>query len=251
MPAKREYNTTNICLASGGTIPYIHGYKAPSCYVHGRIYKPMSARLFQDEVLFTQRLLRAQGLYLGAVLDGEWGPKTEAAYEIFLERSERVACMLGKFDERSERNIRTLLVPVQETARRFLRGVRDAGFDVRIISGTRTYGEQTALYRIGRTKGGKGSIVTNARAGQSNHNFGLSWDIGVWTPEHGYVGDKAGEPVALYRQVATKAKTLGLAELEWGGDWQRFKDLPHYQYTLGYGIGTIRAKFESGAGLFK
>ncbi|NTW57477.1 MAG: peptidoglycan-binding protein, partial [Chlorobiaceae bacterium] len=38
----------------------------------------MSYTLFPDDVLFFQRILRADGLYAGN-LDGQWGPKTERA----------------------------------------------------------------------------------------------------------------------------------------------------------------------------
>ena len=46
---------------------------------------------------------------------------------------------------------------------------------VRITQGLRTFKEQDDLYAIGRTKTGK--KVTNAKAGQSIHNYGLAVDI--------------------------------------------------------------------------
>ena len=46
---------------------------------------------------------------------------------------------------------------------------------VRITQGMRTFQEQDQLYAIGRTKPGK--KVTNAKAGQSIHNYGLAVDI--------------------------------------------------------------------------
>jgi hypothetical protein len=42
----------------------------------------------------------------------------------------------------------------------------------------RSFAEQDALYAQGRTKPGK--IVTKARGGFSNHNFGVAFDIGVF-----------------------------------------------------------------------
>ena len=41
---------------------------------------------------------------------------------------------------------------------------------LRIVQGYRTYREQDELYAKGRTM--PGSIVTKAKGGQSNHNFG-------------------------------------------------------------------------------
>ncbi len=46
---------------------------------------------------------------------------------------------------------------------------------IRITQTLRTFEEQDELYAIGRTKPGK--KVTNAKAGQSIHNYGLAVDI--------------------------------------------------------------------------
>ena len=46
---------------------------------------------------------------------------------------------------------------------------------VRIAQGLRTFAEQDALYAQGRTK--PGAKVTNAKGGQSIHNYGLAVDI--------------------------------------------------------------------------
>ncbi|MEO8506247.1 MAG: hypothetical protein ABI593_01300 [Betaproteobacteria bacterium] len=43
---------------------------------------------------------------------------------------------------------------------------------------------QDAPYRQGRL-GNPGPRVTNARDGQSNHNFGIAWDIGIFTASDG------------------------------------------------------------------
>src|SRR6266480_820794 len=75
-----------------------------------------------------------------------------------------------QFDPRSEKNIQTLVPKAQAKARAFLQGVRDAGINAKIIDGSRTFEEQDALFAIGRTK--PGHVVTNARGGFSNHNFG-------------------------------------------------------------------------------
>lgn len=195
----------------------------------------MSERLFEDDVLFLQRLLKSAGFYL-AKLDGDWGPKTDAAVAAFDARFREIRDELGEFDARSEGNIHTLHPRAQEAARQFLRRVQDAGMTVRILSGTRTYAEQNALFRIGRF-GDSRAKVTNARGGQSNHNFGIAWDIGVF--ENG----KYMTTSAPYRQAAEAGLFDGL---EWGGHWISFKDFPHYQLPTGLSITQLRAKFENG-----
>ena len=54
----------------------------------------------------------------------------------------------------------------------FLHKTKNEGLIGGIFCGLRTYAESDALYAQGRTKPGK--IVTNAKAGQSYHNFGLA-----------------------------------------------------------------------------
>ena len=51
-------------------------------------------------------------------------------------------------------------------------------FDCKIISGSRTYAEQNVIDAQGRTTPGK--IVSNAKGGQSLHNFGIAWDVGIF-----------------------------------------------------------------------
>lgn len=176
----------------------------------------MSARLFADDIVFFQRLLRREGLYSGA-LDGVWGPQTEQAVCDFESQADAIAAQTGSFDPRSENNIRTLSLRAQASARRFLGRVQAAGIGARVISGTRTYAMQDALFRQGRF-GNSGPIVTNARGGQSNHNFGIAWDIGIFTTANGYIADG---PVYVH------AAQVGLApDIEWGAIGSRSPTSP-------------------------
>ena len=195
----------------------------------------MSERLFEGDVLFLQRLLKSAGFYK-STLDGDWGPKTDAAVTAFDERYRALRDQLGEFDLRTEKNIQTLHPTAQEAARRFLRQVLDAGITVRILSGTRTYAEQNNLFRIGRF-GDTRPKVTNSRGGQSNHNFGIAWDVGIFDDGR-YLTDSP-----LYRRAAEIGLSPGL---EWGGNWISFKDTPHYQVATGLSISQVRAKFENG-----
>ena len=195
----------------------------------------MSARLFEDDVLFLQRFLKSSGFDPGP-LDGQWGRKTEAATQAFEARTTQIAKQFGTFDMRTEMNLMTLHPKAQEAARKFMKQVLAAGITVRIISGTRTYAEQNALYRRGRY-GNPGPRVTNARGGQSNHNFGIAWDIGIF--RNGiYLGESP-----LYK----KAAEIGIvAGVEWGGNWVSFPDQPHYQMITGLPISVVRERFENG-----
>jgi len=197
----------------------------------------MSHQLFKEDILFYQRFLKANGYYKKK-LDGIWGKNTDAADMAFLEESNAIATKYGRFDARTEGNIMTLAPKAQVLARQFM-NIVTKGRDVRIISGTRTYAEQNALYRKGRY-GNKENKVTNARGGRSNHNFGIAWDIGLFD------NGKYVTQGSKYKQVAPLALPE-LPDLEWGGSWKSFPDFPHYQQkAISDSVAVIRNAFENG-----
>ena len=138
-------------------------------------------------------------------------------------------------DERSERNIATLLPQVQPLARALIESAAAIGIAIKIISGTRTYDEQNALYEQGRTKPGR--IVTNARGGYSNHNFGIAFDIGV------FEGGRYLDESPAYKAVGALGMKLGL---EWGGNWKTIQDEPHFQLRPAWAREMSRARHACG-----
>lgn len=199
----------------------------------------MSYQLLKADVLFYQRFLKANGFYKN-ILDGEWGKNTNKADTAFVAKSASIAQQFGTFDSRSEANIISLVPKAQIQARRFLKTARDNNKDVRILSGTRTYAEQDTLYGQGRN-GRPGPKVTNAKGGQSNHNFGIAWDIGLFDKKGSYITNDA--EYKLFADIILPA----MSTLEWGGNWKTFKDFPHYQLiALSEDVATIRDLFENG-----
>ncbi|OEY66859.1 M15 family metallopeptidase [Marinobacter sp. X15-166B] len=196
----------------------------------------MSDRLFATDVLFFQRLLKSEGFYKGA-LDGIWGPLSEAASASFDAGYDALKSELGTFDRRTELHIASLSMRAQREARQFMHRALSRGVNVKIISATRTYEEQNRLFRQGRF-GNAGNIVTKARGGRSNHNFGIAWDIGIFRDDGSYSTDASD-----YTAVAEYAT----GPLVWGGDWVSFPDPPHYQLaTIQPKIAWVRSRFENG-----
>lgn len=200
----------------------------------------MSKPFLSSDILYTQRFLAFCGYYTGK-LDGVHGPKTEAAIHQF-DREYSIGCdNWGEFDPRTESNLYTLTPDCQSVARQFL-NVAAATFKnqfiIRIISGTRSYEEQNRLYRIGRW-GDKRAQVTKSRGGQSNHNFGIAFDIGIF--RQGMYSQSRSD----YIDVGAKI-TIRIDNLEWGGNWSSFKDYPHYQLETGKSVHVIREMFERG-----
>ncbi len=133
-------------------------------------------------------------------------------------REEKAAT--DRVDDRSEKVIATLHPRLHAPACVFVEKVKEhLGITIKLISGARTDAEQNALYAKGRTAAGP--RVTNAKAGFSNHNFGIAFDIGV------FVGGAYVPESSSYKKVSPIAKELGF---EWGGDWTSLKDEPHYQF---------------------
>lgn len=122
----------------------------------------------------------------------------------------------------NSRSLDDLISPARERVQRFLDSAKAAGIDLLVTSTYRDNDSQTALYAQGRTTPGK--IVTNAKAGQSWHNYRCAVDV---------VPIVAGKPRwDVKDEVWQKVGALGKAAgLEWAGDWKRFKEYPHFQYT--------------------
>lgn len=105
----------------------------------------------------------------------------------------------------------------------------------------RTDEQQNELYAKGRTK--QGNIVTNAKAGQSYHNYGLAVDICLLLDKDkngtfesvswDTVFDGDGDGVADWLEVVKIFNRYGW---QWGlinSKGNRY-DLPHFQKTFGY-----------------
>lgn len=155
---------------------------------------------------------------LSLKVDAAPGPRTWSAITEALQLPPITE--LKRANKRSEAVIDTLLPHVRPFARALYFKAQERGITMSLISGTRTYAEQNDLYAIGRTTGKKGKIVTKARGGYSNHNFGIGFDVGVFTAKK-YLEDSAS-----YLAVGVLGEEIGL---EWGGRWKRFPDASHFQ----------------------
>ena len=205
----------------------------------------MSAKLFKADILFLQRLLASSGLYKGP-LDGKWSSAVEKSDQNFDAESATIAAQLGAFDQRTEEKIFTLIPKAQTKAREFMRALPAGSLTYRIISGTRTYAEQDALYAIGRTVELNRKPVTNATGGRSNHNFGIAWDVGIFKDGTYYEGGKKHpEQEQAYVDLGAHIKA-NVKGLDWGGDWTTFIDRPHYECRTGKSVAQVRTLLEAG-----
>lgn len=182
--------------------------------------------------------------HVGAKPDGNPGSETARLIAVALGLIpapvvKPVVMPTVQFDPRTEANIATLIPAAQKLARLFMvqATLRMLEYDIepRIISGTRTYAEQNALYAQGRTKPGK--VVTNAKGGYSNHNFGIAFDIGLFR-DGKYLAESPH-----YKTIGPVGESVGLS---WGGRWTKFADTPHYELKTGMTLAEMRARLAAG-----
>ena len=133
---------------------------------------------------------------------------------------------------------------LEELVEKINRDVLTGRAKVRITHTLRTFEEQDELYAQGRTKPGK--KVTNAKGGDSFHNYGVSADIvliinGIsasWDTKKDFDKDQQSD----WMEVVKVFKDAGWA---WGGDWRTFKDMPHFEKTFGNTISTLKRKYQN------
>jgi len=75
--------------------------------------------------------------------------------------------------------------------------------------------------------------VTNADSWQSIHNYGLAFDI-VLLYDKNNDGTFESASWANDKNWQFVVSFFKAAGYEWGGDWKKFKDAPHFQKAFGY-----------------
>ncbi len=115
-------------------------------------------------------------------------------------------------------SVRTEMQRIIETCNSKLTGRSQ----VRIAQGLRTFAEQDALYN-------QKPKVTNAKGGQSIHNYGFAVDIVLiidsktasWETKKDWDNDG----IADWDECVKVFASYGWS---WGGSWSKFKDMPHF-----------------------
>ena len=188
-----------------------------------------------------QRFLNSQGFSVEA--DGDFGTNTAHATQRFqqrynltpdgiagrntLEKAEALLAKTAQPIHASAQEPKSLAVPAGANAQRLAKvhpnlamralqvisAAAADGYTLQVSQGLRTFAEQDALFA-------KRPRVTQARGGQSMHNYGFAVDFVF------IVNGKISWEDALYNKIGKWARPTGL---EWGGDWRNFVDRPHCQ----------------------
>lgn len=135
----------------------------------------------------------------------------------------------------NSRKLEDLHPKVKVRVEKFLAECDKAGIDLLVTSTYRDGESQNALFEQGRSK--PGAKVTNARAGQSFHNWRVAVDV-VPLRNGKPVWGTSGEDLELWMRVGKIGESVGL---EWAGRWKRFREFPHFQYTGGLSLADFQA----------
>lgn len=204
--------------------------------------------------------IRAVQKKLGVFVDGSPGPTTcgavhravvgnKAPGEIKKIETATLAGEGKTADSRSEKHIATLHPRVRPFARALIEKAAGHDIVIKVTSGTRSFAEQDKLFA-------QRPIVTRARGGFSNHNFGIAIDITIFKGSTD--PEQAKTPVfesPLYKVIGALGTDLGL---EWGGNWKSMVDEPHFQLRPGWAEGMaerdmlaeLRRRKQSGEDIF-
>lgn len=121
-------------------------------------------------------------------------------------------------DSKGNVSLNQLHPDLNEKMNQLLKKCEAAGLDIRVTADLRSVADQDQLYAQGRTK--EGAIVTNRKGADyaSLHQWGTAFDVAL----------KGNDPYNKEKltKVGEIGKSLGL---EWGGDWETFQDMPHFQ----------------------
>ena len=117
------------------------------------------------------------------------------------------------WDKYTSYRIATLHPLIRDRVYKCIISHQQAGIYIRVASGFRTLAEQYKHYK---------NRTSNAKPGQSFHNYGLAVDLCIYSPE---------TKTCSYNFPFTLFTCL--YNFEWGGTWSK-PDKPHFQKTFGY-----------------
>ena len=118
------------------------------------------------------------------------------------------------YEERSYKVFDGLQPDFKEKVIRWYEECREEGIKILVYCGYRSNEDQEKLYKQGRST--KGKKITNARAGQSFHNYGRAIDF---VPVKS--GESSWDDTASYIKAQRIGKEFGLRAISW--------ELPHLE----------------------
>lgn len=138
------------------------------------------------------------------------------------------------------RDLDELLPCVRERAVSFIaRAELALGLKIIVCSTFRDDESQNALYQIGRRGIVGEHPVTNAKGGDSFHQYRVAFDIFPLRGGKPIFGQDDGKNLSdpVWQKLGEIAKEEGLV---WGGTWTSFPEGPHFQYVQGLTLNELK-----------
>jgi peptidoglycan L-alanyl-D-glutamate endopeptidase CwlK len=129
------------------------------------------------------------------------------------------------------RRIEDLEPKVADMCHAFVAECEKQGISVIITSTYRSNEEQAALYALGRTK--PGNRVTNAKPGQSLHNYKVAFDFCPIIH-----GKAVWNNAELFERCGEIGESVGL---QWSGRFLTFRESAHFEFKGGLNLKDFQA----------
>lgn len=135
--------------------------------------------------------------------------------------------MSYRYSNRSKKNMEGLHPDLKEFLNKL---IKISKYDYIITCGIRSDQEQNKLYQKGRTLPGK--IITNCDGYKYKSKHQIKEDGYGWAADIAIlINRKIDWDIHLFKELVND-EVRGLMKkynIEWGGDWESFKDYPHFQ----------------------
>jgi len=138
--------------------------------------------------------------------------------------------------DQSSRSLDALILPAKIRALNFINAAKEAGIELLVTCTYRCPADQSKLYAQGRSA--HGPVVTDARAGDSLHQYRVAFDVVPMRNGKPVWGTLAKQDADLWNQVGALGEKYSF---EWAGRWKSFREMPHFQYTAGLKLVDFKA----------
>lgn len=151
---------------------------------------------------------------------------------------------MATWDAITDKNIDTLHPLIRPLVIECINKLALMGIFCRVTFGNRSWELQDQMYNqpwdgMDNDKDGlideKDEKITNAKGGDSIHNYRLALDVVEIKPMYGY---SKGYPD---RRWFTIKEVFVQAGFKWGGSFKSFPDKPHYEMTFGHTLKELKA----------
>jgi len=156
-----------------------------------------------------------------------------------LDHDKMAATLFATLSKNNQKKIGQLHPLIRNTAIFMFSSLLTKGYNVEIVCAYRSFEDQDKQWARGRDKNGKAIIgqktFTNAKGGESYHQYGLAFDIEVYDNNGKKNWDFNG---AMWQKVIAEGKDKGFVS------GSLFNDYPHFEYSFGMPTSVLYSLYK-------